>query len=62
MIGALSLLAPIVLPIVNTVVDTRGSLAKGAINNAVDTAASRTKASLAESMPIQPYKNNQITY
>lgn len=60
MIGALSILAPIALPIINTVVDALGSLAKGAVNNAVDTATSTTKLLLNDSMSSQ--KNNQITY
>lgn len=60
MIGALSILAPIALPIINNVVDAIGNLAKGAVNNAVDTATSNTKTLLSVPMPSQ--KNNQITY
>lgn len=60
MIGALSILAPIALPIINSVVDAIGNLAKGAVNNAVDTATSNTKTLLSVSMPSQ--KSNQITY
>lgn len=60
MIGALSILAPIALPIINNVVDAIGNLAKGAVNNAIDTATSNTKTLLSVPMPSQ--KNNQITY
>lgn len=60
MIGALSILAPIAMPIINSVIDTLGGLAKGAVNTAVDTATSSTKTMLNDSMPSQ--KNNQITY
>lgn len=60
MIGALSILAPIAMPIINSVIDALGGLAKDAVNNAVDTATSSTRIMSSDSMPSQ--QNNQITY